>query len=888
MRLISLRIFVLWFQILAICSGEIIWIEGESPTVNQMNRHPWWYDKVKRQELSGNDFISNFNKEKPGIAEYRFNANDGGEYNFWIRGNPVQAELIYSLNSGAEKKVDFSKTYDQPINIAEDGKIDLRFIAWINAGKVTLNKGTNAIIFKMTSANYNHGMIDCFVFANAPFYPEGKNKQGKNIDEIQRDMVNWVEFAPPEDTFEKSPIDLRFLNETVAGENGFIGVKDGQFVHTGNGKPVRFWAVNGPPGNLKREELRRAAMMLAKRGVNLVRVHGAVFDKNCEPNFQKVKYIQAVVQEMKSEGIYTHLSIYFPLWFTPGENLQWLAGYDGKKHPFATLFFNPQFQNKYMQWWKALLLTPDEKTGRKLIDEPAVFGVEIQNEDSLFFWTFSENNIPDAQLKILEKEFGDWVLKQYGSFDAVFQRWKGLKIKRDNPQEGRIGFRPLWNIFTDKTIRDQDTVRFMAEVQIKFYKRMYQFLRSLGFKGVITASNWTTANQEILGPIEILTYSTCDFIDRHGYFSCSHKGEFSEWSIRNTHTYLDRSALRFDGDKPGSPKQFLNPVMDIEYDNKPTMLSETTFNRPNRYRTEAPLYFAVYGALQDSDAIVHFALDGINWSVKPNFFMQPWTLMSPTMMGQFPASALIYRLSLIKPTEPVVELTLNTNDLLQLKGTPLPQGASFDELRLKDVPTAAELITGKRIDPLVHYVGKTVVNFSSAPTTAKISPLNQYIDHTRKIVVSKSGDLKLDYAKGILFINSPYAQGICGNLKEAGKTQLSSVEINSDMNPGAIIIVSLDNRPIAASEKILLQVMSEEKPSEFITTKLDTGFFQINNIGRDPWLIRKISGTVSIKRKDVSKLKAVALDHNGYPAGTSLAADQIKLLPSTIYYFIGN
>ena len=49
--------------------------------------------------------------------------------------------------------------------------------------------------------------------------------------------------------------------------------------------------------------------------------------------------------------------------------------------------------------------------------------------------------------------------------------------------------------------------------------------------------------------------------------------------------------------------------MDPSYDGKPSMISETTWNRPNRYRSEAPLFYAAYGALQDSDAIVHFALD---------------------------------------------------------------------------------------------------------------------------------------------------------------------------------------------------------------------------------------------------------------------------------------
>ncbi len=152
--------------------------------------------------------------------------------------------------------------------------------------------------------------------------------------------------------------------------------------------------------------------------------------------------------------------------------------------------------------------------------------------------------------------------------------------------------------------------------------------------------------------------------------------------------------------------------MDPSYDGKPSMISETTWNRPNRYRPEAPLYFAAYGALQGDDAIVHFAFDGSDWSVKPGYFMQPWTLMTPAMMGQFPAAALIYRKGLVAEGDLLVDLNLSLKDLLDLKGTPMPQDAAFDELRARDVPRGTTLRPGNVIDPLVHYAGRTNVNFS--------------------------------------------------------------------------------------------------------------------------------------------------------------------------------
>jgi hypothetical protein len=93
------------------------------------------------------------------------------------------------------------------------------------------------------------------------------------------------------------------LNEEVAGPGGFIGAKEGQFIHTGTGKPVRFWAVNGPPHELKGDAGRHCARMLAKRGVNIVRLHGGVFRRDSQVDREKLRHILEIVSAMKAEGI---------------------------------------------------------------------------------------------------------------------------------------------------------------------------------------------------------------------------------------------------------------------------------------------------------------------------------------------------------------------------------------------------------------------------------------------------------------------------------------------------------------------------------------------------------------------------------------------------------
>jgi hypothetical protein len=449
-----------------------------------------------------------------------------------------------------------------------------------------------------------------------------------------------------------------------------------------------------------------------------------------------------------------------------------------------------------------------------------------------------------------------------------------------------MGFRPLWNVFNEKTARDKDAVRFLVEGQRGFYRDTYRFVREMGFKGVITASNWITASPQILGPLEKYSYTVGDFIDRHGYFGCRNRGEASEWSVRDGHTYADRSALRFDPEEPGKPKAFVHPAMDPSYDDKPSMISETTWNRPNRYRSEAPLFYAAYGALQDSDAIVHFALDSAAWSVKPGFFMQPWTLMSPAMMGQFPAAALIYRRGLVATGDLLVDLNLKLGDLFDLRGTPMPQDAALDELRLKDVPKGTILKPGNVIDPLVHLAGRTNVNFTDRGGTSKLKDLKPLIDRRRQVVTSSTGQLRLDYGKGVLTINAPAAQGISGALNQAGAAELKDIAISSRLELGHIIAVSLDGKPLVTSRRILLQAMSEEKPTDFRSDPAADGDKKIISIGHDPWLAKELDGVVKFKRTDASKLKVTTLNFNGDPAKSIGTAGEIRLAPSTIYYLI--
>lgn len=865
-------------------TADWVWVEGEQPVEATVTRHPGWYDQVPRAAFSGSDFLSHFHDTQPGEAEYRFAAPAAGDYDFWVRANPHETQLDFRLNGGAWRALATTNAVQQFTLTGWD----MRFLGWVRGGRVPLMAGQNRIRFRFTGLPKPHGMLDCFVLSREPFEPFGILKP----DQVPAaraaratEETNWFDFAPaPGAAPASSAIDLRFLNEKVAGEHGRIEARDGQFVHQQTGQPVRFWAVNGPPHELTGDALKACARRLAQYGVNLVRVHGAVFDeKTGELRPERAQHLAEIVAAMKVEGIYTHLSIYFPLWFKPQPGLSWLEGYDGNKHPFAALMFNEGFQQHWAAWWRAVL-TARTSAGTPLLDEPALLGVEIQNEDSFFFWTFSEANLPKPQMDLLKRQFAAWLTRKYGTLEKALAAWS-QDGKPASAPDGLPGFPPLWQMGSRKNAQDRDAASFLLETQRRFYSRAVEVLRAFGFRGLVTPSNWTTANQEVLGPLEKYSYTVGDFIDRHGYLGCRNSGLFSEWSIRDGHTYADRSALRFEAEEPGGRPQFNHPIIDIEYDGKPSMISETTWNRPNRFRSEAPLFLAAYGALQDTDAIVHFAFDGAEWSVKPNFFMQPWTLMAPSQMGQFPAAALIYRKGLVRAGEVLADLQLGIDDLKNLRGTPLPQDAAFDELRLKDVPAGTEVKAGNRIDPLIHFAGRTRVTFAEHAGPPKLAALARYVDRERRTVTSSTGELKLDYGRGRLTINAPGAQGASGNLRDAGEVRLRDVSLESSLDNLHLVIVALDDQPLAASRKMLLQVMSEERTTGWRSVP-QGGLQLIESIGKDPWRVRKLVGTVTFLRPDAAQLKTSCLDWSGRPLRELAPAATIRLEPDVVYYMI--
>ena len=307
-------------------------------------------------------------------------------YQFWVRANPVSARLDYALDRGPWQPIDMNQGTINTVNVAADGKPDLRFLAWKKVAELDLTRGRLVVRFRMYSAAQHHGAIDAFVFTTLPFVPRGTSHPDHGKSFRLESMAKPGRSFPERDTFRADAVfDLRLLNERVAGEHGFIRLS-----HDGNSFKTRRWhadpllrALNTyVQRDRSAEDLAHHARFLAKRGVNLVRLHGHLESHEKEPRLtdadpKAIDEAWKLVAAMKKEGIYTSISPYWSVELKHVPASWGIEGWPENKSPAGLLFFNPKLQEGYKAWLRALLAPPNPYTGVPLSQDPALAMIHL-------------------------------------------------------------------------------------------------------------------------------------------------------------------------------------------------------------------------------------------------------------------------------------------------------------------------------------------------------------------------------------------------------------------------------------------------------------------------------------------------------------------------------
>ncbi|MCG8616350.1 MAG: hypothetical protein MI802_09055, partial [Desulfobacterales bacterium] len=167
--------------------------------------------------------------------------------------------------------------------------------------------------------------------------------------------------------------------------------------------------------------------------------------------------------------------------------------------------------------------------------------------------------------------------------------------------------------------------------------------------------------------------------------------------------------------------------------------------------------------------------------------------------------------------------------------------------------------------------------------------LTEFVDPRAKRVVSVHGQTSLDYGKGVMTIDTPRAQGAVGFLGDAGVIELGDVTIRCGNEYATVVLVSLDDRPIAESKRVLVQTMTVDRPYGY---RERNG--EIVSVGSAPIGVEKIAVALRLEGEAWAGASVTALDEHGYATDRAVSIQRpgdgrvtlIALEPDAVYHVI--
>ena len=852
--------------LLAPLHATTLWVEGENPSANTMHRHPWWFDQVKPDLLSGGTWISNFAKEE-GTADYKVKLDATADWTLWLRANPTGTILSWAVDGRAWQAVDFTSEKRGEQNIAADGKPDLRFIAWVKAGGVKLPAGEHTLTFKMHGTENNHGGLDCFVLTDEGFIPNGLLKPGPVPPAGPEE---WFPLIADEDPFSpESVIDMSLLTAAPAGKSGPVTAKDSDLVFAeAPDRPVKFWGcgANLEQDKFSRDQQLRRIRYLKKFGNNAVRQH-PLFDEISRGGKIDEKRLDAYdwwFAELKKAGLFTQWSVFyhFPVAATDGYDPELFAelepmGDQGLRDSYGLICMSPELWDLRTRVLVALLNHRNPYTGLRYADDPALMTVEFQNEDSIFFW----NPLGDlanpkgkwpAHARKLRSRFATWVQQKYPDAAALAEAWGpldaadrwGAELQLMGPWElDQSGIR---GHFAGQTARAGDTIRFLTGMQREHYAACEKAVRATGFKAQTVTTNWL-GGSGLLDQANIYSDTIGSMIDRHNYAGGGAGGH----GIAEGQIYADSHL--------GKPGADLFSIGLKQVQHQPFSISEWTMCPPNQWKLEAAPIMAFYGmGLQGWDASFHFAQSGTRlgdgW---PG--MSSYTTDTPHYMGQWPALAFAIQKGHLAPAAQLVLRQASAEAVMSGKPAWRQDYYNGQDLIREPAGTPQDVFARARV----------VIGFGKdAPPAAGPTPR---AERPGNVIEAAGQQLIWDQSQERILIQTERTQGVIGKggaiqLTAAGRGPLMTrLEIKTPFV--SLLFTPLDDLPLAQSRHVLITALARDRQTG---SRYSENGKSLLAAGTAPLLLEPVQATIKLAGPPPISIRP--LDPYGVPKKETLKA----------------
>ena len=641
-------------------------------------------------------------------------------------------------------------------------------------------------------------------------------------------------YIPMPAYYDMMPVDISFVfaDEKPAGKHGFVHA-DGDVLRFEDGTLARFWGVNFNGGACfpDKDYAQKVARRLAQAGCNIVRFHqlDAEWDTPNIFAYSKGKRVTTtrvldpksmdaldyLIYCLKEEGIYCYLDMMTYRKFKEDDDVLFHEDLTDSGKPWSN--FDPRMIELQKEFCTQIWTHYNPYTKLAYKDDPVFVLTEITNECDIFE--------PNVQKKTY-------------FVDIPYYNDKFRQLLRSWLEENNMAYD--WEncdlYATDATMQD-----FKVYLTMKYYKEMYDHMRSIGVKIPITGTNWT--QQDGLTK----AHDEMDFTDGHHYFY--------DWKWGNQERICANRSIT-------SASHVFPKLARPKLPGKPFFVSEWDMPWPNSYRAESPIYYAAVGALQNwSGFTIHTYAYSTRLSEMKVLGRElstpvagvPYregifsTWNDPAKFGLFYHAALITRRCDVTPANK--KIAVGSSDLSSKNSTAF-QG-------ILEQHQAASVFDGKLPEGFDELV--PVEKAYPHPTPGKI--------------VSDNGQLWRDVSKQIGVVDTDRTKVIYGRLGLAGNSssikkavavgiEINGMTVDCKTDFAVVALSSLTNDPIERSDNMLLSAIGRARNTEAVFDGE-----KMLDIGKPPIMAEVIQAKVSIKTELGKKLKVWGVNAEGFYSG---------------------
>jgi hypothetical protein len=641
--------------------------------------------------------------------------------------------------------------------------------------------------------------------------------------------ADWIPLVPKTlDIVPGSALDFSaFLSDAPAGKYGrLVARRDGHFAFEKRNTPQRFYGVNlcFSANYLEHDEADKLAERLMRLGYNTVRIHhyeGDLIDQKAPDSLtfrpEQLDKLDYLLAACKKRGLYIKTDLFVSRPVKPSEMGLSEGGMDDFKD--AVLVSKPAMEN-----WKAF--------SRKLLDHVNPYTKLAYKDEPALAWIslINEPNLTNGRL-------GAWKPDLRAKFESEWKAWYGKRYPNSNKAVPEL---PR-NMADDALGRD--VAAFFAFLHKRGWDEMSGFLRNeIGTKTVLTYLNgWSET------PAFMATRDSFDFVDNHFYWDHpSFLG--ASWGLPSTGASGNSSAVAAGGAGPDA-------VAMTRLYGKPFTVSEWDYVFPNRYRAEGGMIMGAVSALQDWDAIWRFAYSHGRDSViapRPADYFN--MAQDPLRQASERTGVLLFLRGDAKTSSNTVTVGIDPKEFTSA-GANLPK---FPDYRA--ITQIARVGVSLGSGGTTEFGGTAQAALDALRRTGKLTAANSSDGGRQK--VSDTQQLFISGEEKIAAVVTPRTHVIVGPEMEAGTVRSTgAVTANIQRTNAVISVSSLDSQPVGASKRLLITHLTDLQNTNQRFSSSDRRILEAG--GNLPYLVRRGSATLTLKRKDGAQLKAWRLDTTG-------------------------